>query len=77
MNVMKFLPVLLLCFVSIDLVYSFKCFECGYFELSDGSKHPIRDRWSGYEEVAFCDDFTANVSNTKEALLVSQITKDK
>ena len=72
MNVIKFVPILLICLISFGMVESFKCFECGYFELSDGKKVPIYDRWDDMR-VPFCNDFTTNANNTKEALLVSQI----
>lgn len=73
MSLIKLVPVLLVCFVSFGIVASFKCYNCGYFELSDGKKIPIHERWDHWEEVPFCDDFTPNENNTADVLLVSSL----
>ena len=66
--------VLLLYFDSLNIVAGIKCYNCGYFELSDGKKIPIHDRWEGYDKVAFCDDFVESENNTIETGLVSKRT---
>ena len=77
MNATKLVPAFLICFVSFGMVENFKCFECGYFELPDGERVPIHDRWDGYDTVEFCDDFTANATITKEALPVGHVIVTK
>ena len=44
-----------------------------YFELANGDKVPIHDKWDHYEKVPFCGDFTTNENNTIPAMLVSSL----
>ena len=70
MSVIKLVSIFLICFVSFDMVTSLICYNCGYYEHSDGRKTPIED-WGHH--VPYCDDFTTNNNNTEVALYVSSL----
>ena len=58
------LAFLLTFYTSLVQVNCLICYNCGYLEMPDGSKVPIREEFG---KVPFCEDFTTNEENTKMA----------
>ena len=67
MNLISSVLVVLTCLTFLlGIATSLKCYNCGYFELNNGTKLPIHERWQE-EKVAFCNDFAQNENNTIDA----------